>query len=109
VTAAPDAVNTTHKTMPTRNFFAPLRKASMDTEASDTEKSPQEEATTGKSGRPPPIVITERVNQLQMQTFMNSAVKKNSEFRNTRNGTRVITKTLEDFAAVKSYILLRVT
>jgi hypothetical protein len=37
VTAAPAAVNTTPKTVPTRNFFAPLRTASIDTEASDTE------------------------------------------------------------------------
>jgi hypothetical protein len=41
VTAAPAAVNTTPKTVPTRNFFAPLRTADMDTEASDTEKKRQ--------------------------------------------------------------------
>jgi hypothetical protein len=54
VTAAPASVNTTPKMVPTRNFFAPLRTASMDTEASNTEESPQEEATPGKIGRPPP-------------------------------------------------------
>jgi hypothetical protein len=31
VTAAPAAVNTTPKTVPTRNFFAPLRTTNMDT------------------------------------------------------------------------------
>jgi hypothetical protein len=36
----------------------------MDTEASDTEESPQEEATPGKTGRPPSIVITATVNLL---------------------------------------------
>jgi hypothetical protein len=53
VSAAPIAPITTPKTVPTRNIFAPFRIASMDTEASDTEESPQEEATTGKTGRPP--------------------------------------------------------
>jgi hypothetical protein len=104
VTAEPAAVNTTPKTVPTRNSFAPLRTASMDTETSDMEESPQEEATPGKTGRPPPIVITATVNLLQLQKLIKSVVKKNFEFRNTRNGTRVITKTLGDFAAVKSYL-----
>jgi hypothetical protein len=39
VATAPAAVNTTPKTGPTRNFFALLRIANMDTEASDTEES----------------------------------------------------------------------
>jgi hypothetical protein len=53
VSAAPAAANTTPKTVPTRNFFAPLRTANMDTEVSDAEESTQEEATPGKTGRPP--------------------------------------------------------
>jgi hypothetical protein len=104
VTAAPAAVNTTPKTVPTRNFFAPLRTASVDTEASNTEEGPQEEATPGKTGRPPPIVIIATVNLLQLQKHIKSVVKENFEFRNTRNGSRIITKTLGDFAAVKSYL-----
>jgi hypothetical protein len=80
------AVNTTTKTVPTMNFFAPIRTASMDTEDSNMEESPQEEATPG------------------MKKLNKSVVKKNFEYRNTRNGTRVITKTLGDFAAVKSYL-----
>jgi hypothetical protein len=99
-----DRSNTTPKTVPTRNFFAPLRTASMDTEASDTEESPQEEATPGKTGRPPPNVITTIVNLLQLQKLIKSVVKKNFEIRNTRNRTRVKTKTLWDFVAVKSYL-----
>jgi hypothetical protein len=96
VTAEPAAVNTTPEAVPTRNFFAPLRAASMDTKSFGTEESPQEE-TPGKTGRPPPIVTAATTNLLQLQ-------KKTFEFRNTRNGTRVITKTLADFAAVKSYL-----
>jgi hypothetical protein len=76
----------------------------MDTEASDTEESPQEEATPGKTDRPPPIVITATVNLLQLQKLIKSVVKENFEFRNTRNGSSIITKTLTDFAAVKSHL-----
>jgi hypothetical protein len=76
----------------------------MDTEASDMEESPQEEATPGKIGRPPPIVIIATVNLLQLQKLIKSVVKENFEFQNTGNGTRIITKTLGDFPAVKSYL-----
>jgi hypothetical protein len=41
---------------------------------------------------------------MQLQKIIKSVVKENFEFRNTRNGTRVITKTLADFAAVKSHL-----
>jgi hypothetical protein len=59
----------------------------MDTEVSDAEESTQEEATPGKTGRPPPIVITATVNLLQLKKLIKSVVKDNFEFRNTRNGT----------------------
>jgi hypothetical protein len=41
---------------------------------------------------------------MQLQKVIKSVVKENFEFRNTRIGTRVITKTLADFAAVKSHL-----
>jgi hypothetical protein len=40
---------------------------------------------------------------MQLQKDIKGVVKENSEFRNTRNGTRVITKTLAYFAAFKSH------
>jgi hypothetical protein len=76
----------------------------MDTESSGLEEILQEEATPDKTGRPPPIVITAPTNLLQFQKIIKSVVKENFEFQNTRIGTRVITKTLADFAAVKSYL-----
>jgi hypothetical protein len=87
----------------TRNFLAPLRAATMDTDSSSAEATPQEEAVLGKTGRPPLIVITAATNLMQLQKVIKSVVKK-IEFRNTRNGTTVITKTLADFAAVKSHL-----
>jgi hypothetical protein len=103
-TAASDAIHTPPKVVVTRNFFAPLRATTMDTDSPSAEATPQGEAVPGKTGRPPPIVITAATNLMQLQKVIKSVVKENFEFRNTRNGTRVITKTLADFAAVKSHL-----
>jgi hypothetical protein len=80
----------------TRNFFAPLRAAAMDTDSSSTEATTQEEAVLEKTGRLPPIVITAATNLMQLQIVIRNVVKNNFEFCNTRNGPRVITKTLVD-------------
>jgi hypothetical protein len=94
----------TPKAVPTKNFFAPLRGANMEMESCGTEENQQDEAPTVKTGKPPPIVITATTNLLQLQNIIRGVVKENFEFRNTRNGTRVLTHSLTDFAAVKSYL-----
>jgi hypothetical protein len=76
----------------------------MNTDSSSAEATPQEEAVPEKTGRPPPIEITAATNLMQLQKVIKSVVKENFELRNTRNGTKVITKTLADFAAVKSHL-----
>jgi hypothetical protein len=76
----------------------------METETSSAEESQQEEASGSRTGRPPPIVITAATNLLQLQKAVKRVVKDYFEFRSTRIGTRVITKTLADFAAVKSHL-----
>jgi hypothetical protein len=50
----PQAV-VTPKTVRTRNFFAPLRGASMEMESCCTEENQQDEAPTVKTGRPPQL------------------------------------------------------
>jgi hypothetical protein len=50
------------------------------------------------------MVITTATNLIQLQKHLKSVVKENSELCKTRNGTRVITKTLVDFAAVRSHL-----
>jgi hypothetical protein len=42
--------------------FHPLRAADMDTDASGTEATSNEEAVPGKTGRPPPIILTSTAN-----------------------------------------------
>jgi hypothetical protein len=75
----------------------------MDTDASGTEATSNEEAVPGKTGRPPPIILTSTANLIQLQKQLQSVVKENFELRSTRNGTRVITRSMADFQSVKSH------
>jgi hypothetical protein len=76
----------------------------MDTDTSGTEAMSHEEAVPGKTGRPPPIVLTSTTKLIQLQKQLKGMVKDNFEFRSTRNGARIIAKTMADFSAVKSYL-----
>jgi hypothetical protein len=88
----------------TRNFFAPLRTANMDTDSPATESSPAtEEAVPPKAGRPPPIILISATNLIQLQKQLKDVTKEAFEIRNTNNGTRVLTKNMVDFQAVKSH------
>jgi hypothetical protein len=92
--------------VPTRNFFAPLRASGMDV-AEETIDQPNEEQpqpSSGKSGRPPPIVLTSATNLIQLQRHIKSIVTGSFEFLNTRSGTRIVTKEMVDFSAVKKYL-----
>jgi hypothetical protein len=91
------------KEVTTRNFFAPLHVAQMDTEAPTTEGYTSEDTTAGKPGRPPPIILTTPINLIQLQKQLKDVVAETFEFCNTRNGTRVLTKSLVDFQSIKSY------
>jgi hypothetical protein len=85
-----------------RNFFASLRSANMDTDFPAAVSSPAaEEAVPAKAGRPPPIFLTSATNLMQLQKQLKGVAKQVFEFRNTQNGTRVITKGMVEFEAVK--------
>jgi hypothetical protein len=75
----------------------------MDTDSTNTEATPREAAAPAKPGRPPPIVLTFAVNLIQLQTQLKGVVIENFEFRSTRNGTRVVTRSMADFQSVKSH------
>jgi hypothetical protein len=53
------------KEVATCNFFAPLRTTLKDTDA-DAEATTHE-AVSGKAGRPPPIILTAKINLIQLQ------------------------------------------
>jgi hypothetical protein len=63
-----------------------------------------EEAVPGRAGRPPPIILTATTNLIQLQRQLKNVSKGDFEFRNIKTGIRVITKSMTDFEAVKSYV-----
>jgi hypothetical protein len=97
----PAAVQLAPRDTATRNYFAPLRTADMDTDATAETVTP-EEAAPPKTGRPPPVVLTSPTNLIQLQKQLKN-ITENFEFRNTRNGTRVITRSMADFNAVRTH------
>jgi hypothetical protein len=91
----------------TKNFFAPLRTAEMDVERTPEEGATEvttKEAPTNKAGRPPPIILTSTVNLIQLQREVRDIVEGDFEFRNTRSGTRITTKNLGDFSAIRKFL-----
>jgi hypothetical protein len=62
-----------------------------------------EEAVPEKACRSPPIVLTSVTNLIQFQKQLKGVTKQIFEFRSTKNGTRVITKDMVDFKAVKAH------
>jgi hypothetical protein len=94
------AVPTSAGQVTTKNFFASLRANSMGTDAPVTVSNPAEAAAPVKSGRPPPIVLMSAANLIQLQKQLKDVAKQNFEFRNTRNGTKVVTMDMVDYHAV---------
>jgi hypothetical protein len=76
----------------------------MDTDISGTETMTHEEAVPGQTGKPLPVVLTSTANLIQLQKQLKDVVTDNSEFCSTNSRTRIITKTMMDFSAVKSYL-----
>jgi hypothetical protein len=107
-TGARDLRTPSHLELPTWNFFAPLRTAGMEpdsTEDSDrTDGNQQQQLPSSQTGRPPPIKLTSATNLIQLQKQLKGFVKGSFEFRSTRNGTRVVTKEIADFSAIKAYL-----
>jgi hypothetical protein len=75
----------------------------METNSSGAEATTVEEAVPGKAGRPPPIILTATTNLIQLQRQLKNVSKGDFEFRNSKTGNRVITKSMTDFESVKSY------
>jgi hypothetical protein len=73
----------------------------MDTDSAGSGAS-SEATAPGKTGRPPPIILTSAANLIQLQKELKVVVSEDFEFRSTRNGTRVITRGIADFQSVKS-------
>jgi hypothetical protein len=49
-------------------------------------------------------VLTSTTNLIQLQWQLTKITTGNFEFRNTRNGARIVTKEMADFSAMKKYL-----
>jgi hypothetical protein len=96
--------------VPTRNFFAPLRTAEIDLESthvegtSESPTSETQQTSSSKAGRTPPIILTSAINLIQLQRHIKDIVKGDFEFRNSRSGTKIITKEMEDVSTIRKYL-----
>jgi hypothetical protein len=75
----------------------------MDTESSLVDATKAAEIAPQKTCRPSPIVLTLTTNLVQLQKQLKNVVKDDFEFLSTRNGTRVVTKGMDDFEAIKAH------
>jgi hypothetical protein len=96
------AVKLPPKSVLTGNFFAPLRTTDMDMETTDAENTLPKQEAPRKPGRPPPIVMTSTTNRIRLQSDLKEHVKGEYVIRNTRNGTRIITKEPVEYSLMKS-------
>jgi hypothetical protein len=87
----------------TRNFYAPLWNSKEVEERQGNSSTDAGDQAPSQAGRPPPIILTATTNLLQLQKKLRVFVKGSFEFRNTRNGTRVVTKDLSDFSVIKAF------
>jgi hypothetical protein len=69
------------------------------------ESNNRQQEPTNQAGRQPPIIITSATNLIQLQKHLKGIVKGSFEFQNARNRTRVLTKEMADFSAIKSFFL----
>jgi hypothetical protein len=83
-----------------------MRPSGMDVAEETTDKPDAEEQqpSTRKTGRPPPIVLTSTTNLMQLQRQVKSIVTGSFEFRNNRSGTRIVTKEMADFSAIRKFL-----
>jgi hypothetical protein len=95
--------------LPTRNLFAPLRTTDLELEPTEDNRDrtdgDQQQPPSSQRGRPPPImlILVYAINLIQLQKQLKGLVKGSFEFRNTRNGTRVVINEMSDFSVIRRY------
>jgi hypothetical protein len=97
------SVSTPRAELSTRKFFAPLR-TEIDLEG-DKETTDEEKQRSTTQAVRPPIILTSTTNLLQLQKNICAIVQGSIEFRNKKNGTRVLTKEMADYSAIMTFFL----
>jgi hypothetical protein len=103
--AAPQTVQPTktQAAVATKNYYAPLKTIEMETQKEENESETAEVDKQRTTGRPPPIVLTTAINLIHLQTKLKELVKGNFEFRNTKSGTRIISREMSDYSVIRTY------
>jgi hypothetical protein len=70
-----------------------------------TDGDHQQQSPSSPRGRPPHIILIPAINLIPLQKLLKGLVKGSFEFRNTRNGTRVVTEGMTYFSDVKEYFI----
>jgi hypothetical protein len=68
---------------------------------SEKPNSETQQPSSSKAGRPPLLEQTIAPNLMKLQKHTRDIVTGNFEFRNTRSGTRFVTKEMADFSAIR--------
>jgi hypothetical protein len=77
----------------------------MDLEGYKESTDEEKQGSNTQAGRPSTIILITTKNPLQLQKNISAIAQGSFEFRNTRNGTRVLTKEMADYSAIKSFLL----
>jgi len=56
------------------------------------------------TGRPPPITVITNINLIKVQNEIKTKLKGDVALRNTRNGFRISTKSMEDYVTLKKHL-----
>jgi hypothetical protein len=98
------AVRTLPKAVLTHNILARVRTSDMDTETFEEEKTLLELKAPRKPGRPPPIMMTNTTNNIQLQINLEDNVKGEYKFRSAQNRACILKTELADYSAMISYL-----
>jgi hypothetical protein len=74
----------------------------MDMDTTGAENTLPEQETPREPSWPPPITMISTINLSRIQSNFKYHIK--GEFQNTRTGTRIMTKEVGDYSAIKSYL-----
>jgi hypothetical protein len=94
--------------VPTKTYFAPLRAITTGKSGERMESvipTQQQKNAAKGTERPSPIILTTTVNLLKFQTEVKAVTCGNFEFRNTRNGIRVVTKEMAQIVNLPPFLV----
>jgi hypothetical protein len=69
-----------------------------------TDGKQQQQPPNDQKGRPPPIILTSAINLIQLQKQLKDLVEGSLSSETQETGSRIVTKEMADFSAIKEYL-----